>query len=235
MSAPTPRVYSPFIPFWEKYNAWLEMVRRTHEDMQPNWMTPLVTVTPTLQQELRADYSFQFAPHDLQTFTYVSKGTEIIPTENTEFIFGNPSYVTKNLPEDKHTSGFADWPFTFKYRLLSSPSDADNYVVTFLLATTFATGSTTFVSENHDVFSPLIGFGKGFLTQYGEFDYQATIGPSIPDGNTGQLGTPITWNSAFQYGNRFHLGEWTIPLWPALETLWVAYPNGEKMDSSSCT
>jgi hypothetical protein len=227
MSAPTPAVYSPFIPFWEKYNAWLEMVRRTHEDMQPNWMTPLVTVTPLLQQELRTDYSFEFAPHNLQTFTYASKGTEIIPTENTEFIFGNPSYITKNLPADKDSSGFADWPLTYKFRLLSSPSDAGNYVVTFLFAASFATGSNSVVSENHDVFSPLIGFGKGILTQYGEFDYQATLGPSVPDADPSKNGTPITWNSTFQYGNRFHLGEWTIPLWPAFETMWVAYPNGE--------
>lgn len=225
--APAASVYSPFISFQDKYDEWLAMVHRTHEYEQPDWMTPIVTVIPTLQQEIRTDYGFAFAPRGVQTFTYASKGTEIIPTENTEFIFGNPSYVTKNLPASKHTSGFADWPLLFKYRLLSSPSDAGNYVLTFILSTSFATGSTTFVSANHDQFSPLIGFGKGIVTRYGEFDYQATIGPTVPDGAIGKLGTPVVWNSAFQYGNRFHIGGWTIPLWPELETTWFAYPNGE--------
>jgi hypothetical protein len=227
MLPPSDYVYSPLINLHAKYDAWLNMVHRTHEEEQPDWMTPLVTVIPTLQQELRTDYDFAFAPHGEQTFIYASKGTEIIPTENTEFIFGNPSYVTKNVPAAKHTSGWADWPFLFKYRLLSSPSDAGNYVLTFMLSTTFATGSTRFVSANHDIFSPLIGFGKGIETKYGEFDYQATIGPSVPDGQTGKLGTPVIWNSTFQYGNRFHLGEWTVPLWPEFETTWIAYPNGE--------
>ena len=225
--SPPASVYSPFIGLQAKYDRWLEMVHRTHEEEQPDWMTPVFTVTPTLQQEIRTDYSFAFAPHGLQTFTYASKGTEIIPTENTEIILGNPSYITKNLPADKHTSGWADWPFLFKYRLLSSPSDAGNYVLTFMLSTSFATGSTTFVSANHDLFTPLIGFGKGIVTKYGEFDYQATVGPTVPDGAAGKIGTPVTWNSTFQYGHRFHLGEWTIPLWPEFETTWVSYPNGE--------
>jgi hypothetical protein len=227
LTPPPTSVYSPFINFQAKYDAWLDMVHRTHEEEQPDWMTPIATVIPTLQQEIRTDYDFTFAPHGVQTFTYVSKGTEIIPTENTEFIFGNPTYITKNLPADKDTSGWADWPLLFKYRLLSSPSEAGNYVVTFELAMSFATGSNTYVSANHDIFSPLIAFGKGIKTQYGEFDYQATIGPSVPDGQTGMLGTPVTWNSAFQYGNRFHIGGWSVPLWPEFETSWVAYPNGE--------
>ena len=208
------------------YNQWLDMVHQTHEEEQPDWMTPVFTVIPTLQQEIRTDYGFSFAPHGLETFTYASKGTEIIPTENTEIILGNPSYVTKNLPADKNTSGWADWPFLFKYRLFSSPSDEGNYVLTFMLSSSFATGSNTFVSQNHDYFSPLIGFGKGIVTRYGEFDYQATIGPSVPDGQAGEIGTPVTWNSTFQYGNRFHIGEWTIPLWPEFETTWVSFPNG---------
>jgi hypothetical protein len=226
-AAQSAQVYSPFIGFQEKYDEWLAMVHRTHEEEQPDWMTPIVTVTPTLQQEIRTDYGFAFAPHGLQTFTYAGKGTEVIPTENTEFIFGNPSYVTKNLPADKHTSGFADWPFLFKYRLLSSPSEAGNYVLTFMLSASFASGSTRFVSANHDLFSPLVGFGKGIITRYGEFVYQATIGPTVPDGESSKLGTPVAWNSAFQYHNRLQVGRWAVPLWPEFETTWIAYPNGE--------
>ena len=35
--------------------SWLDMVSAT-QAAQPNWMTPLVTVTPRLEQELRADF-----------------------------------------------------------------------------------------------------------------------------------------------------------------------------------
>jgi len=226
-SAASPSNYSLLDTLGDYYNRWINMVHHTHEYEQPDWMTPVVTVIPTLQQEIRTDYGFAFAPHGLQTFTYASKGTEIIPTENTEVIFGNPVYVTKNLPADKRTSGWGDWTFLFKYRILASPSDAGNYVVTFLLGNSFATGSNQYVSANHDVFTPMLGFGKGIETSFGEFDYQATIGPSVPDGEAGKLGTPITWNSVFQYGRKFSLNGFVIPAWPEFETTWVSYPNGE--------
>ncbi len=218
--------YSPFIDFQAKYGAWLEMVHRTHEEEQPDWMTPLVTVVPTLQQEIRTDFSFNATSKNLQTNTFASKGTEIIPTENTEFIFGNPTWVTKDLSADKHASGWADWTLLFKYRLLSSPSNEGNYVLTFILASSFASGTPS-ITAGHDVFTPEIGFGKGIKTQYGEFDYQATIGPSIPDSEFHKAGTPVTWNSTFQYGERFNIGGCTVPVWPDFEVSWVSYPNGE--------
>jgi hypothetical protein len=37
------------------FSAWLDMVSATQK-AQPNWMTPLVTVTPRLEQEFRADF-----------------------------------------------------------------------------------------------------------------------------------------------------------------------------------
>ncbi len=226
-SAASPANYSLFDTLGGYYDRWLAMVHRTHEEEQPDWMTPIVTVIPTLQQEIRTDYGFAFAPRGLQTFTYASKGTEIIPTENTEVIFGNPVYVTKNLPAAAQTSGWGDWPLLFKYRILASPSDQGNYVLTFLLGTSFATGSNQYVSANHDLFTPMIGFGKGLETRWGEFDYQATIGPTVPDGAIGKLGTPIGWNSAFQYGRRIEFGAFSLPVWPEFETTWVSYPNGE--------
>jgi hypothetical protein len=219
-------VYSPFVDFQAKYDAWLAMVHRTHEEEQPDWMTPVLTVTPTLQQEIRTDYSLLSAAKHLDTNTYVSKGTEIIPTENTEFIFGNPTWVTKDLPGNKQASGWSDWTFLYKYRLLSSPSNAGNYVVTLMLSTSFDTGSRN-ITAGHDVITPLVGFGKGFKTQYGEFDYQGTIGPSIPGSRVSTLGTPVTWNSAFQYGNRLNIGGYTLPCWPELEATWTYYPSGE--------
>jgi hypothetical protein len=133
--------------------------------------------------------------------------------------------VTKDLPHNKQVAGWADWSTLFKYRLLSSPSNAGNYVVTFLLATSFDTGSND-ITAGYDVVTPMLGFGKGFKTSFGEFVYQATVGPSIPSAEFSKFGTPVTWNSAFQYGNRFCIAGCEIPLWPEFEVTWVSFPNG---------
>jgi hypothetical protein len=218
------KIYSPFINFKTKYDEWLSMVERTHNKEQPDWMTPVVTVTPTLQQEIRTDFNLS-SNKGLNTDTFLGKGTEIIPTENTEIIFGNPTWVTKDVTSNRQIAGWADWSTLFKYRLLSSPSDAGNYVVTFLLGTSFDTGSTD-ITAGHDAVTPMLGFGKGFETSIGEFDYQATIGPTIPGAEFTKFGTPVTWNSAFQYGNRFCIFGYMIPLWPEFEVTWITFPNG---------
>lgn len=214
------------------YENWMQMVHRTHEYEQPDWMTPLVTVIPTLQQEIRTDFLFTEAPNNHEIDSYLAKGTEIIPTENTEIILGNPNYVTHNWPRNVDAAGFADWTFLGKYRILSAPSDDGNYVLMFLLGTSYATGLEKYISAGHDLFNPMLGFGKGFVGQYGEFDYEATIGPTIPDGGMQKLGTPVTWNSVFQYRLRVptpFLGEMNqiSTLWPELETSWMSFPNGE--------
>ena len=217
------KVFSPFIDFGAKYDAWLAMVHRTHEEEQPDWMTPIVTVTPTLQQEIRTDFSLSsYKGHG--TDTYFSKGLEIIPTENTEIIFGNPTWVDKEMLNGKQASGWSDWFTTFKYRLLSSPSDAGNYILTFEFSASFGTGSP-FITAGHDVVTPMLAFGKGLKTSIGEFDYQATIGPSIPTSQY-SVGTVLTWNNAFQYGNRFNIAGHTVPLWPEFEVTWIDFLSG---------
>ncbi len=209
-------------------SGWLDMVHRTHEEEQPDWMTPLVTVIPDLQQEIRTDFSFTDSSHGLETYGYLLKGTEIIPTENQELIFGNPVWITHNLPRTQDSSGFGDWTFLYKYRLVSAPDDAGNYVIKLLLGTSYATGSNRNVSGNHDFFTPMIGFGKG----WGAFDYQATIGPNLPDGEVGKLGTPVTWNSTFQYHLRIptpflYAANQVSSLWPEVETTWIVPQRSE--------
>jgi hypothetical protein len=212
------------------YTQWIDMVHRTHEYEQPDWMTPLVTVIPTLQQEIRTDYFFTEAPHGLQTYSYLTKGTEIIPTENTEVILGNPTYIERNKPAPEGVSGFGDWGWVFKYRILASPSNADNYVLMFLLTGSADTGQDKYISANHNIYNPLLGFGKGWDWGWGEFDYQGTVGPVVPDGAIATLGTPVAWNSVFQY--RLRIATPFLPnnpvstLWPEFETTWFSYPNG---------
>jgi len=48
-------VYSPVYPPGAPFASWLDMVSAT-QAAQPKWMTPLVTVTPRLEQEFRWDF-----------------------------------------------------------------------------------------------------------------------------------------------------------------------------------
>ncbi|MGC9194377.1 MAG: hypothetical protein ACP5IL_02850 [Syntrophobacteraceae bacterium] len=218
-------VYCPPVALKARYHAWLDMVRHTHEKEQPDWMAPIVTLPATLQQQLRTDYGLS-SFRGLDSDTFLSRGLEVIPTENTEVLFGNPTWDTREFAKNRQAAGWADWSSTLKYRLFSSPSTEGNYIVTFLLSTSFATGSND-ISAGYDIVTPMLGFGKGFKTSLGEFDYQATVGPSIPSAEFSKVGTPITWNSAFQYGNRFSFFGYEVPLWPDFEVTWVSYPNGE--------
>jgi hypothetical protein len=54
---------------------------------QPHWMTPLVTVTPRLEQEYRYDQSIESMPGGNTLTSYGGgKGLELIPAENVEVI-----------------------------------------------------------------------------------------------------------------------------------------------------
>jgi len=57
------------------------------KEAQPQWMTPLVTVTPRLEQEIRYDQSWQERPKDVARDNYGNtKGLELIPSLNSELI-----------------------------------------------------------------------------------------------------------------------------------------------------
>src|ERR1700742_245011 len=50
------------------------------QNEQPHWITPLVTVTPRLEQELRTDFVHQYNPAGFAVWNYGnSKGLEFIP------------------------------------------------------------------------------------------------------------------------------------------------------------
>ena len=95
---------------------WFPRVTQIQSE-QPQWVTPLVTVTPRLEEEYRYDQFFQSMRDGVWTNNFGgSKGVELIPFQNTEVIIGVPGYLNRNMP--KHSDGWADWPFLVKYRLL---------------------------------------------------------------------------------------------------------------------
>ncbi len=214
--------------------AWLNMVSAT-QAAQPSWMTPLVTVTPRLEQEFRWDFYDQQNGTGSQgngqhLVNYGGPGgarVEFIPAYNWEVIVAAPSYVTASGPKGS-AEGWGDWPaFLVKYRLLSANQQNGDYIVTAFLQEGTALGTAGKISTNVDVLQPTLAFGKG----WGDFDIQSTFSEQFPVGglaspgntvsmNMTNFGDPFLWNTAFQY----HFMQY---FWPELEVNYEYWPNGE--------
>src|SRR5208283_4877605 len=193
---------------------WFPRVTQIQSE-QPHWVTPLVTVTPRLEEEVRYDQFFQSSRDGLATDNFGGgKGIELIPFQNAEVIIGVPAYLSRNMP--RGTDGFADWTFLLKYRLLSANEENGNYIVTAFMGFSVPTGSNT-NGNGHALFTPTLAAGKGF----GDFSVQSTIGVTFPNGGHAtldRLGMPLAWNTAFQY----RLFKY---FWPEFETnyTWQSY------------
>jgi len=204
------------------FSRWFAMATRTQNE-QPHWMTPLVTVTPRLEQEFRYDQYLGDLPHNggrLKNFG-AGKGLEIIPSEQTEIIFGVPPYLERSdVPKKKNVEGFGDWPvFLVKYRFLSANEENGNDIVTAFFQMSAPTGTNAF-SNNAYLFQPTIAAGKG----WGDFDVQATFSEqySVKTNQKGAgYGNPLLANVATQY----HFSEY---FWPEIEGNYTYWPNGTK-------
>src|SRR5437870_2786426 len=78
------------IPCWAQGSAssdqggWFARVARA-QAAQPHWITPVVTVTPRLEEEFRYDIWEQTQPNGARLENYGgSKGPELIPTEHIQ-------------------------------------------------------------------------------------------------------------------------------------------------------
>ncbi len=200
-------------------------------------MTPLVTVTPRLEQEFRFDYYNQQngsatngQANGQHINNYGGPGgarIEFIPAYNWEVIVAPPAYETASGPKGS-AEGFGDWPgFLVKYRFISANAQNGDYIVTAFLQETTALGTAGKISTNVDVLQPTLAFGKG----WGDFDIQMTISEQYPIGglaspgntaavNIANFGDPVLWNTTFQY----HFLQY---FWPELEVNYEYWPNGE--------
>ncbi|HVO81498.1 MAG TPA: transporter [Terriglobales bacterium] len=193
---------------------WFENVRRTQAE-QPHWITPMFTTTPRLEEEFRYDISRQSLADGETMVNYGGgKGLELIPAEHIEVILGVPPYLSHSSPVTP--DGFGDVSFLLKYRILASNEGQHNYIVTAFLGASLPTGSYSNGAE-HAVITPTIAFGKG----WGNFDFQSTAGVGIPTGDVDRLGTPVAYNTAFQYRL------WQ-KLWPEVEVNSTFWMNGER-------
>ncbi len=137
------------------------------------------------------------------------KGLELIPTEHTEIILGVPPY---QVPASD-TAGGGNIPLLLKYRVFTGNEEHGNYIVTAFLGGSIPAGR--FATPYGSV-TPTVAFGKG----YHNFDFQGTLGWTIPTGGRQKSGTPVAYNTAFQY-------RVLRKLWPEVEVNATFWPNGK--------
>jgi hypothetical protein len=191
---------------------WLSMVTATQAE-QPHWITPVVTVTPRLEQEFRYDISQQFQP-DLVTLDNYgnSKGLEIIPQNHIELLVNPPPYITRSAGGSP--DGWGDMSFLMKYRIFSGNEQHGNYILTAFLGGTIPTGSQKNGTPDATI-SPTIAGGKG----WGNFDFSTTLSAILPVDETAKIGRQIVWNTAFQY-------RLLRKIWPEAEINYTRYSQG---------
>jgi hypothetical protein len=220
-------------------NSWIDTVNAS-QAAQPHWMTPMVTVTPRLEQELRWDFYDQKNGTGSQGNgqRLLSDGgpggprVEVIPTYDTEIILAAPPVISASGPRGTQTSP-GDWPaFLAKYRFISANEENGNYIVTGFFQMSVPNGYGAGISNNVLVAQPTLAWGKG----WGDFDIQSTISVQVPvdsyfckSANCGaapktgsvvsNFGDPVLWNTTFQY----HVFQY---FWPAVEVNYEFWPNG---------
>ena len=197
----------------EYFAHWFDRVNEA-QATQPHRITPLVTVTPRLEEEVRADAYIEHLGNGASVTSYGNgKGLELIPTTTNEVIITAPTYLERGTV--RPASGYGDWPFILiKQRLLSANEQNGNYIVTAFLGATAPIGSRLFTNRAW-IITPTIAGGKG----WGDFSVQATLAASFPTAHVHTIGQAIAGNVAFQYHTLKYL-------WPEVEVNWTYWPDG---------
>lgn len=172
-------------------SGWQSRASATQAE-QPHWVTPLVTVTPRLEQELRSDFVHQYNPKGFSVWNYGNgKGLELIPERHIELLFNVPPFFNRSNGE---ADGFGDVSFNSKYRFFARNEEHGNAIVTAFFAGSIPTGKHG-NGSCCAVVTPTLAAGKGF----GNFDVTSTLGGTLPVTNSRGLGHTIVWNSVAQY------------------------------------
>lgn len=217
-AAPAPHVNTgiAFFPAWQQAVAY---ARST----QPEWSSPLVTTTAMLEQRFRFDASVQHAGNGSDTTVLDGgKGIDLIVGDTQEIQIAAPPYdyySAKPTKKNKRPDyvGFGDWSFLrFKQRIVASPEDQGNYIVSAWLQVQAPTGISKITNHAWSLV-PTIGFGKGV----GPFDVQGSIGASIPTAYEAHLGIQVVGNLALQ----LHLFKY---FWPQIEFNNTDWSNGQR-------
>lgn len=184
---------------------------------QPHWITPLVTVTPRLEQEFRTDFVHQDNSKGFAIWNDGNgKGLELIPERHTEIIINVPPFNNRSNGE---SDGFGDISFLGKYRFYARNEEHGNAIVTALFAGSIPTGKNG-NGSCCAVVTPTLALGKGF----GQIAFTSTAGGSLPVTNVQGLGHTITWNNVAQY--RIAKSGVARFFWPEVELNCSFYKGG---------
>jgi len=199
--------------FIERYQA---RVSATQAE-QPHWVTPLVTVTPRLEQEVRTDFLHQYNTKRFAVWNYGNgKGLELIPEKHTELIVNVPPFFNRS---NGASDGFGDISFLAKGRFYARNEEHGNAIVTAFLAGSIPTGKNG-NGSCCAVVTPTLAVGKGF----GKLALTSTAGGSLPVTNTVVLGRSVICNNVGQY----RLAKTGVArfFWPEFETNSTFYEGG---------
>lgn len=160
---------------------------------QPHWVTPLVTVTPRLEQEIRTDFLRQTNSKLQETWNFDNgKGLEIIPERHIELLFNLPPFIAHQAGAGN--DGFGDVTFNSKFRFYARNEEHGNAIITTFVAGSYPTGKNGNGGCCASV-TPTLAVGKGF----GLVALTSTAGGTIPASNTAKVGHTISWNNVIQY------------------------------------
>lgn len=187
------------------------------QNEQPHWITPLVTVTPRLEQELRTDFVHYHNPHGYEIWNYDNgKGLELIPEKHTELIVNAPPFFDRTNGE---SDGFGDVSFLLKERIFARNEEHGNGIVTAFLGASIPTGKNG-NGSCCAVITPTLATGKGF----GKLALTSTAGGALPVSNVKGLGHTVVWNNVAQY--RLATTGIARLFWPEFETNSTFYKGG---------
>jgi hypothetical protein len=177
----------------------------------------VVTTTSILEERFRFETDFEHSGNGTDTDVVDGgKGLDLIVGDTEEIQIALPPYYVRMSKDAKDAfEGWNDWNFLrFKQRLLSSPSDQGNYILSAWLQVGAPIGIEKLTTHAWTL-SPTLGFGKG----WGDFDIQATVGGVLPTAYEGKIGDQLVTNLAFQY----HILRY---FWPQIEMNWTHYAGG---------
>ena len=122
------------------FENWFTRVEQA-QSSQPHWMTPLVTVTPRLEQEVRYDQYFENRGNGSSLdISDSGKGLELIPTETNEVLINPPAWQDKRNVAHPVSGWLDDQFLVVKQRLVSANEEQGNYIVTTFLGITAPSG-----------------------------------------------------------------------------------------------
>lgn len=209
---------APLDPISDYFLHWLDRSNLA-KATQPHWMTPITTVTPRLEQEYRYDQYQEFTQNGAEINNYFAgKGLELIPTTTNEILINVPAFQQR-LPQGTSkvtpATGFGDGNFvTIKQRILSANEENGNYILTAFLGFQAPTGITAFTNRPAWIITPTISGGWG----YRDFDFQATLGYTLPTDEKNHIGNTLLTSLTLQY----HLWDYFWPEFAFNDTQWTS-------------